>query len=141
MAGDASRRNGRLGGKPKGYKHVKTIEKEMERERLRQLVVQHMEPMTLAQIEHAKGVSYMVLRLPDGTFARATDAAQIDAACKAGGEAFRIFTQAPNPASYKDLMDRALDKAQEPPQELKLTGTLSIVRERLLAARKRVKPA
>lgn len=28
MAGDASRRNGRLGGKPKGSKHWKTIKKE-----------------------------------------------------------------------------------------------------------------
>jgi hypothetical protein len=119
MAGDASRRNGRLGGKPKGYKHAKTIEKELERERLRQLVVAHLEPMTLAQIAHATGVSYMVLRNPDGTFTRATDEKQIDAACASGAESFRIFTQAPNPASYKDLMDRALDK---PKEQVEVTG-------------------
>lgn len=106
-------------GMPKGYKFPKTIEKEQERERLRQLVVQHMEPMTLAQIAHAKGVSYMVLRNPDGTFTRATDEKQIDAACAAGAQAFKIFTQAPNPASYKDLMDRALDK---PVEQVQVTG-------------------
>lgn len=106
-------------GLPKGYKFQKTIEKELERERLRQLVVAHLEPMTLAQIEHAKGVSYMILRHPDGTFSRATDEKQIDAACASGAQAFKIFTQAPNPAAYKDLMDRALDK---PIEQVAMTG-------------------
>ena len=109
----------KTGGKPKGYKAPKTIEKEMERERLRQMVCAEMEPMTQAQIQHAKGVSYMVLRMPDGSFARATDEKQIDAACAAGAQAFRIFTQAPNPAAYKDLMDRALDK---PKEQVEVTG-------------------
>jgi hypothetical protein len=112
-------------GLPKGYKFPKTIEKELERERLRQLVIAHMEPMTLAQIEHAKGVSYMVLRHPDGTFSRATDEAMIDLACQQGAESFKIFTQAPNPAAYKDLMDRALDKPIEQ-HEHAHTGALVI---------------
>lgn len=100
-------------GKPKGYKHAKTIEKEIERELLRRQVIANRERMTNAQIEHACGVSYMVLRHKDGTFTRATDEKQLNAALAAGSAAFEIFTQAPNPAAYKDLMDRALDKPVE----------------------------
>lgn len=106
-------------GLKKGFKFARTVEKELERERLRQLVIAHLEPMTLAQIKHAQGVSYMVLRHPDGTFARATDEDEINAACAAGAEAFQIFTQAPNVQAYTDLMNRALDK---PPEQLQVTG-------------------
>jgi len=109
----------RYGGKPKGYKAPKTIEKEVERERLRQMVVAELEPMAKAQIAHAKGVSYMVLRHPDGTFARATDVNQIDAACAVGASAFQIFTQAPNVQAFSDLLNRALDK---PAEQVKVTG-------------------
>lgn len=109
----------RIGGKPKGYKAPATIEKEFERERLRQLVCAELEPMTQAQIAHAKGVHYMVLRHKDGTFTRATDVKQLDAALASGAEAFNIFTQAPNTQAYTDLVNRALDK---PAEQLKVTG-------------------
>jgi len=75
--------------------------------------------MTKAQIEHAQGVSYMVLRAPDGSFARATDEKQIDAACAVGESAFRIFTQAPNTQAFADLMNRTFGK---PPERLEHTG-------------------
>lgn len=106
-------------GKPKGYKAPKTIEKELERERLRQMVCAALEPMTAAQIAHAQGVSYMVLRHADGTFARATDEKQIDAACAVGAQAFQIFTQAPSTAAFADLLNRALDK---PAEQIQHTG-------------------
>jgi hypothetical protein len=50
---------------------------------------------------------------------RATNAAQIDAACAAGAEAVQIFTQAPNTAAFTDLLNRALDK---PTEQIQLTG-------------------
>lgn len=109
----------KTGGRQAGTKNKATIDKELHRERLRQMVVDALGPMTQAQIDHAQGVSYMVLRNPDGTFTRATDVKQIDAACASGAAAFRIFTQAPNPAAYKDLMDRTLDK---PVEQVQLTG-------------------
>ena len=109
----------RYGGVRKGYKHPKTIEKALERERLRSIIEAEMEPMTKAQIEHAKGVKYMVLRKRDGSFARATDEAQLNAAVAAGEQAFQIFTQAPNTQAYADLMNRYLDK---PAEQLKVTG-------------------
>lgn len=113
------RGNGSGKGKPKGYRAPQTIQKELERERLRQMVCAELEPMARAQIEHAKGVSYMVLRNPDGTFTRATDVKQIDAACAAGAQAFKIFTQAPNVQAFADLLNRALDK---PVEAVQITG-------------------
>lgn len=86
---------------------------------LRALVSAELEPMTRAQIEHSKGVSYIVLRMPDGTFARATDVRQIDAACAAGAEAFQIFTQAPNTQAFADLLNRTFGK---PPERVEMTG-------------------
>jgi len=73
-------------GRKKGSKEPQTIDKELKREELRKMICAQMQPMTEAQINHAQGVSYMVLRAPDGTFARATDVKQIDAACAAGAK-------------------------------------------------------
>lgn len=114
-------------GKPKGYQAPKTIEKELERELLRQQVIANRARMTAAQIENACGVSYMVLRRPDGSYTLATDKKQLEAAVAAGAESFEIFTRVPNTAAYADLMNRALDKPAE--QELKIQhdGRLEIV--------------
>lgn len=117
----------KTGGKPKGYKAPATLEKEAARDALRQIILKHMEDMTAAQIAHSKGVSYMVLRHPDGSFTRATDEAQIDAACASGAHAFQIFTQAPNTQAYTDLMNRALDKPKEQEIEVKHDGRLEVV--------------
>lgn len=118
MAGEISRQNGRKGGKPKGYKHQLVL-KDHERELLRQQILKERFRMTAAQIQHACGISYMVLRHPDGTFTRATNVAELDAGLKGGATAFEIFTQAPNVQAYTDLMNRALDK---PAEQLKVTG-------------------
>lgn len=116
MPGEQSRINGRKGGRPLGQD---TIDKAFHRERLRAIVIEELEPMIRAQVDHAKGVSYMVLRQKDGTFTRATDVKQIDAACAAGESAFRIFTQSPNTQAFADLLNRALDK---PTEQVEVTG-------------------
>jgi hypothetical protein len=83
-------------GKPKGYKHQATLEKQRVLAACRQLVLQKAERMFGAQIEHACGVRYLMLRRPDGTYARATDARQVEAWIASGGELVELFTQAPN---------------------------------------------
>lgn len=117
MAGDASRRNGKLGGIPKGYKYPKTLAKEravkIADEIARQIVLDKWAKIIEAQAEHAQGVSYMVLRAPDGSFVRATDVKQLDAALAAGEQSFRIFTQAPNTQAFTALSDRTFDKPIE----------------------------
>ncbi len=95
------------------------IDKELQREALRRLVCAKLEPMTQAQIAHAQGISYVVLRREDGTYARATDEQELDAALAAGAEHFRVFTAAPNTQAFTDLMNRALDK---PAEQLLVSG-------------------
>jgi len=119
MPGESARINGRKGGRPKGTLAPKTLEKLEAREALRKQITAALTPMTQAQITHAQGISYMILRRVDGTFARATDVDQIDAACAEGASAFQIFTQQPNHQAYAYLVDQAIDKA---PQHVQLTG-------------------
>ncbi len=114
-------------GRPKGAKNQKTLDLEWERELIRRQILKRVGPMTDAQIDHAGGVSYMVLRNSDGTYARATNEAQIDAACAVGASAFKIFTQAPNPQAYSTLMAYAVDRPKEQPQELVHKGTVNII--------------
>ena len=83
-------------------------------------------PMAEAQASHAKGVGYMVLRHQDGTYSRATDEKQVDAAIAAGAEMFKIFTQAPNTPAFTALLDRTFGKPQEPPQNLNITGSVDV---------------
>lgn len=117
----------KFGGKQKGAKNQATVDKEFHREVLRQLVVAQLEPMVKAQVAHAQGVQYMILRHPDGTYARATDVKQIDAACAVGATSFEIVTQSPNTQAFTALLDRALDKPKEQPLEVQHSGTVNIV--------------
>jgi len=120
----------RYGGRAKGTLNKKTVaekvNQELYREQVRQFVTANLQPMLEAQLEHSKGVQYMVLRMPDGTYARATDVKQIDAACAVGASAFKIMTQAPNTQAFVALMDRALDKPREQPQDINIKGTIDI---------------
>src|SRR5262249_31093275 len=87
-------------GKEKGSKNKSTLAFEERRTAslnvLRDMVMAELGPMTQAQIAHAKGIGYMLLRRDDGTYARATDVKQVDAALAAGESMFELFTQAPN---------------------------------------------
>ena len=113
----------KTGGRQTGVQNHDTAQKKLDAEArlmaLRDLVSRELEGMVQAQVEHAKGVSYMVLRNSDGTFTRATDEKQIDAACAVGASAFRIFTQAPNTSAFADLLNRTFGK---PAERIEMTG-------------------
>jgi len=104
-------------GPKKGAVYAKTLAKQQAvakaDEIAREIVLEEWAPILRAQAKHAQGVSYMILRAPDGSFARATDEKQIDAACAAGAQAFKIFTQAPNTQAFTALRDSAFDKPVE----------------------------
>jgi hypothetical protein len=110
----AARINGARGGRPKGSLEHSTLAKKFARQRIQELVTARLDEIVGAQLENAKGVQYMVLRRPDGSFARATDADMIDEACKLGAEAFQIFTMQPHQQSAALLLGYAADKPVEP---------------------------
>lgn len=101
-------------GRELGGVNAATVAKRETRDAICAIVRAELEPIVKAQVMNAQGVSYMMLRQKDGSFTRATDVKQIDAACAAGSVAFQIFTQQPNQQSAAMLLGYAADKPVEP---------------------------
>ena len=80
--GATGRENGKKGGRPKGTKLPKTLEKEAARALLRELVCLELGPLVEAQIRAALGIRHFVLREPDGKFKRVTNPAAIQTLMK-----------------------------------------------------------
>jgi hypothetical protein len=132
-------------GRPDGAKDSPTALRQLlkgrklaARQRLTEQVIAQLDGMVKAQAAHAQGVSYMVLRNPDGTFTRATNEQEIDRACAQGAEGFHIFTQAPNTNAFVALTNQALDKPTEHHELTGEDGGPIQIADRLNAARKRL---
>lgn len=129
-------------GRPKGAKNIATLSKEMAREALRQIVLAEMSDLVKSQIAAAKGIKYLVARnRSSGKFVRVTERAM--KAMLAGKqdaelELIEVWQKDPSTQAFTDLMNRAVDKPREQEQEIRLTGELTVVAERLAAARKRL---
>jgi quinol monooxygenase YgiN len=114
----------RIGGKPKGFKSPRTIDKLMARDALRQIVLQHMEQMTQAQIANAQGIKYLVARDPKtGKFERIGPEGIRDDAV------IEVWEKDPSVQAFSDLMNRALDKPAEQEQQHEVKGTIVIRHE------------
>lgn len=108
-------------GLPKGYKFKKTLDKEASRERTRALITAEIGPMLFAQIAHAKGLSYLVAReVKTGKFKKLTEelAAGISDGTNEDYEAIEVWAKDPSIQAFTDLMNRALDKPKDQPQDL-----------------------
>ena len=106
-------------GKPKGYKHQGTLEKEAARKVLRERVIAEMKPMLDAQIAHARGLKYLVTRdKKSGKFIRVTEAM---AKHKLGDheELVEVWEKDPSVQAFTDLMNRTFDK---PKEHVEVTG-------------------
>ena len=106
-------------GRKTGSKNKATVEREQGLDVIKDLVLRELGPMTEAQIAQAKGVKYMILRQPNGSYARATDVKQIDVACAIGAEAFEVFTAAPDTQAFRTLTEQSFGR---PVQRTELTG-------------------
>jgi hypothetical protein len=106
-------------GKPKGTRWPSSLRKEEAREKVRELITAHLPALVDAQVHHAKGIKHIFLRREDGTFERSDDPDKILAALNSGDEtSYYIFTKDPSVQAFTDLMNRAIDKPKEQPQEL-----------------------
>ena len=113
-------------GKPKGTKQPKTLEKEAARELTRQLITANLRPLVLAQMANAVGISHLMLRNDDGTWRKATDDDDIEKALNGDPNRYWIATKDPNVQAFTDLMNRALDKPKEQPQDVEIKGDLVV---------------
>lgn len=127
-------------GRPKGSKDRTTRTKEEAREAARALITKHLRPLIQRQIAHAMGIGHLYTRDKTGKFTKIEDQRRVDELLTGGkeGEDYWIFTKDPSVQAFTDLMNRALDKPKEQEQEIRVSGELEIVTERLLAARKRL---
>lgn len=135
MAGNASRENGKKGGRPVGRKNDKTLLLEAEHEAFQQLVLQNLRPLFDAQLSIAKGVSH-IYRVTLGPRGGRSDpelvtdpdeiheAIQLIAAGSGEAEAteeidgetthyryYHITTKAPESRAIDSLIDRAFGKS------------------------------
>jgi hypothetical protein len=99
---------------PKGHKTAKTLDKEIARARLRELVMLHLDPLVEAQVANAKGIKYLVAReKKSGKFRRLTEA---QALLQVGGEEandleiIEVWEKDPSVQAFTDLMNRTIDK-------------------------------
>jgi len=126
-------------GKPKGYKHKATLNKIEARELVRQAVIKELRPLLEAQIAHARGLKYLVVRAKgSGKFLRVTEAM---AKVKLGKdeEIIEVWEKDPSVQAFTDLLNRALDKPKEQEQDINLNVRDSDqVIARLHAARARL---
>lgn len=129
-------------GPQKGAVYAPTISKQQARDALREVVIRHMNEMVAAQVAHAKGLKYLIVRnAKTGKFERVTKE-QMDKLLEQGDEEalekLEIWDKDPSVPAFTDLMNRALDK---PADHMEITGKdggpLELA-SRLAAARKRL---
>lgn len=114
-------------GSPKGRKWAKTLAKEAARELVRATVTAEMGELVAAQVEHAKGIKYLVARdTKTGKFRRLT-AVDFAAGLMSDEETIEVWEKEPNVPAFTDLMNRALDKPKDQAADVNLhvTGDLA----------------
>lgn len=121
-------------GRKKG---VKTLDKEMARQRLRELVLAKMDPLVEAQVKHAQGISYLVYRDPrGGKFTKVEPDADLEKLQEGGGKVIEVWSKEPSVQAFTDLMNRAIDKPAETVNATMVVSTK--VEDRIKAGRDRL---
>lgn len=93
----------------------------MARERLREVVISHMDDMLQAQIAHAKGIGHLFTRDKNGKFTKIENGLVAEKLLTEGteGDDYYIFMKDPSVPAFTDLLNRALDK---PADHVELSG-------------------
>lgn len=123
MGGEASRRNGKKGGRPKGSKDPHTLERELARHELQRRIIARRGPLFNAYLERAEGVFVMIENTEAGP-QRVTDARRIeqlltDPALKNGKQFFFVEASSPDARILLDVIARLDGK---PTERIEVTG-------------------
>ena len=117
MAGDASRRNGKLGGRKPGQRTAAVLEREAVLRAYRQRVCAHADELLNAQLTVALGAARLFRKLKkDGkvTMQQVTDPAVVaqylDGSLDWAGDAYYIVMSDPDPVAIDKLLDRTFDR-------------------------------
>ena len=105
-------------GPKKGAKYRPTLDKEQARAALRAVVIQHMEEMVAAQIAHAKGLQFLMVREKStGKFKRVGQ--DVAEKLNPDEEIIEVWEKEPSVQAFTDLLNRTLDK---PSEHVEVTG-------------------
>jgi len=120
---EASRRNGRKGGRPKGSKDPHTLERELARKALQDRIVSEIGPLSDVYLARAKGV-FVMIEITDAGPQRVHDPARItqllsDRSKHNGKEFFFIEGTSPDAKILLDVIARLDGK---PAERLELSG-------------------
>lgn len=108
-------------GRKKGFKFPATLDKEMAREALREMVTAQLRPLVEAQVSNALGIKYLVSRdKKTGKFIHLTEE-QVAQKIASGEDVLEMWEKPPNVEAFRDLLDRTLDK---PKQHVDVEGNL-----------------
>lgn len=105
----------------KGKPWPSTLAKELVREKMRQFVNDHLLEMFEAQVAQAKGLKYLVVRDQFGKFTRIPDditPEAFDELLETPAAVIEVWVKDPSTQAFTDLVNRAIDKPKEQPQEL-----------------------
>jgi hypothetical protein len=134
-------RGGKLGnkggGRPKGYKEKRTLEREAVERAFQQQIMEQTKPLVAAQLENAVGTKYLVKREKSGKFVRLTPETLEQALAGEEDVIIEVYDKDPNVQAFTQLMDRAFGR---PTENLKGTFDVNVtlnLEERIKAARKR----
>jgi hypothetical protein len=144
-------------GKPKGYKHAHTLEREAARKHMEERILSELDPLINAQFDLAKGLMLMFSREKDkdgkrtGKIYRVVDAGEIAELLGSDGENgtdyYYLSVKDPDGKVLENLMSRVFGRAKEtvehktpPSNELShLTDEeLALLERTLRVARERV---
>jgi hypothetical protein len=129
MAGEASRRNGAKGGRPKGRKDTQTIEREAVLKAYRERVCQQAQRLLDAEMTVAQGCSFLYKKPKESKKGEArkservtnpeTIRAFLDGELEDDAdEFFYIVTERPDTLTIRNMLDRTFDK---PAQRVEMT--------------------
>ena len=123
-AAEKARRNGRLGGRPKGGKNASTLEREEVMRQFRERVARMMPALTHAQAALAKGLTFLYVIKTDKkgnksapqivTDTETIEAYLSDELVNDDHEYYFMATEKPNNSALDSLQDRAFGKATQP---------------------------
>jgi hypothetical protein len=130
MAADASRENGKKGGRPKGSKSKSTLAKEEAREYYRQRLMGEIDDIADAHLSRCKGVRYFVTRNKTGKYEIVTDPDKVVAALNGEDDMTgEFYTEKPDIQAIREALDRTLDRSKEQEQAVEIKGNLRLIHE------------
>jgi len=123
-------------GRPKGKQ---SLEKEQARVVVREMVTANLGPLVEAQIKHAQGIRFLMVRAKKGgKFTRVSEEMARDQKFLESDEhIYEIWDKEPSVQAFMTLMDRAIDRPAEQKFEVDLNVKGDLL-GRLIAGRKRV---